>query len=118
MPLIIHEPSREKGEVSDLVVTTLDIPPTILYLFGLNPVGAFEGSSLLPLQDYPTQGVFGEAVDKHGSKEKGEEKEVHYYCEGDLKIIYRETNDSWELYDLKVDPEELNNIIQTSPFLG
>lgn len=115
VPLLIYEPSREKGKVSDLLVSTLDIPPTILYLFGLNPVDAFEGCSLLPLQGYPIKGSFGEAVDKHGSHEKGEEKEVHYYCEGDLKIIYCETDDSWELYDLNSDPQELNNIIQTSP---
>ena len=114
VPLIIYEPSREKGEVSDLVVSNLDIPPTIVYLFGLNPVDAFEGRPLLPLQDYPMKGVFGEAVDKHGSKEKGEEKEVHYYLEGDLKIIYCETDDSWELYDLKADPKEVKNIIETS----
>jgi len=115
VPLLIFEPEREIAEVSDLLVSTLDIPPTITYLFGLEPVDAFEGHSLLPLKDYPIKGVFGEAVDKHGSKEKGEEKEVHYYLEGNLKIIYRETDDSWELYDLKADPEEHNNIIETSP---
>jgi arylsulfatase A-like enzyme len=116
VPLLIYEPSREKGKVSDLLVSTLDIPPTILYLFGLNPVDAFEGCSLLPLQGYPIKGAFGEAVDKHGSHEKGEEKEVHYYCEGDLKIIYCETDDSWELYDLKADPKEVNNIVEASSF--
>jgi len=114
VPLLIYEPSRSSGEVSDLLVSTLDIPPTIIYLFGLNPVDAFEGHPLLPIQGYPIKGVFGEAVDKHESKEKGEEKEVHYYREGDLKIIYCETDDSWELYDLKADPKELTNIIETS----
>jgi len=116
VPLLIYEPARESVDVSDLLVSTLDIPPTILYLFGLDPVDTFEGTSLLPLQDYPIKGVFGEAVDKHGSHEKGEEKEVHYYLEGGLKIIYSETDDSWELYDLKSDPKELNNIIDTSSF--
>jgi len=77
-------------------------------------VDAFEGHPLIPLEDYPTRGVFGEAVDKHGSREKGEEKEVHYYLEGDLKIIYCGTDDSWELYDLKADPKELNNTIERS----
>jgi len=114
VPLIIYEPSREKAEVYDTLVSLLDIPPTIVYLFGLNQVDVFEGCSLLPLEDYPTKGVFGEAVDKHGSTEKGEEKEVHYYCEGDLKIIYRERDDSWELYDLNADPKEINNIVETS----
>jgi arylsulfatase A-like enzyme len=114
VPLLIFEPEREIAEVSDLLVSTLDIPPTITYLFGLDQVPAFQGHPLLPLKDYPARGVFGEAVDKHGSTEKGEEKEVHYYCEGDLKIIYHERNDSWELYDLKADPKEVNNIVETS----
>jgi arylsulfatase A-like enzyme len=94
-------------------VSTIDVSPTILYLFGLKHVEAFQGHSLLPLKDYPVKGVFGEALDKHGSQEKGEEKEVHYYREGDLKIIYHERDDSWELYDLKSDPKEQNNIIET-----
>jgi arylsulfatase A-like enzyme len=115
IPLILHDPGREKGDVCETLVSTLDVSPTIVYLFDLPPVKEFEGNSLLPLQDYPEKGVFGEAVDKHGSHEKEEEKETHYYREGDFKIIYRERNDSWELYDLKSDPEELNNIIGSSP---
>lgn len=115
VPLIIYEPPREKCEVCNTPVSTLDISPTIVYLFGLKPVEAFQGHSLLPLENYPIKGIFGEAVDKHGSHEKGEEKEVHYYREGDLKIIYQERDDSWELYDLKADPKELNNIVETSP---
>jgi len=113
VPLLIYEPARETADVSDILASTLDIPPTIIYLFGIEPVDAFKGHSLIPPHDYRAQGVFGEAVDKHGTKEKGEEKEVHYYLEGDLKIIYCETDDSWELYDLKEDPKELTNIIET-----
>ena len=113
IPLIIYEPSLEKGEVCDTLVSTLDVSPTIVYLLGLKPVEAFKGHPLLPLEDYPLRGVFGEAMDKHGSEEKGDENEIHYYREGDLKIIYRERGDVWELYDLKVDPEELNNIVET-----
>jgi len=115
VPLIIYEPGREKAEVCNTLVSTIDISPTILYLFGLKPVETFQGHSLLPLDNYPVKGVFGEAVDKHGSQEKGEEKEVHYYREKDLKIIYHERGDSWELYDLKADPLELKNIAETSP---
>jgi arylsulfatase A-like enzyme len=113
VPLIIYEPGREGAEVCNTLVSTIDVSPTILYLFGLKHVEAFQGHSLLPLKDYPVKGVFGEALDKHGSQEKGEEKEVHYYREGDLKIIYHERDDSWELYDLKSDPKEQNNIIET-----
>lgn len=115
VPLVIYEPNREIGEVCETLVSTLDIAPTILYLFGLNPYKGFQGHSLFPLKDYPIKGVFGEALDKHGSDEKGEEKEVHYYREGDFKIIYRERENAWELYDLATDPKEVNNILETSP---
>lgn len=115
VPLMIYEPQRQKGLVCDTLVTTLDISPTIVHLFGLDPVKAFEGSSLLPLEGYQEKGIFGEAVDKYKSFETGEEKEVHYYREGDLKIIYRERDDAWELYDLKSDPKETRNLIDTSP---
>lgn len=115
VPLVIHEPDRESGLVCDTLVSIIDIPPTIVQLFGLNRVEAFEGCSLFPSEEYPEKGVFGEAVDKHGSFEEGDEKEVHYYREGDLKIIYRERDDSWELYDLRSDPGEAHNIIETSP---
>jgi len=114
VPLIIFKPIREMGEVCDKLVSTIDISPTILYLFGLQPVEAFQGHSLFPLDRYPVKGVFGEAMDKHGSQEMGEEKEIHYYREDNLKIIYKERGDSWELYDLQADPRELNNIIATS----
>ena len=114
VPLIIYDPAQEKGEVCETLVSTIDVAPTIAHLFGVEPPKAFEGYSLLPLENYPVKGVFGEAVDKHGSDEKGEEKEVHYYREGDLKIIYREREDSWELYNLRDDPKEKNNIIETS----
>lgn len=115
VPLMIYDASREKEEVCDIVVSTIDLAPTIVHLFGLEQVDAFEGHSLFPLEGYPAEGVFGEAVDKQGSKEKGDEREVHYYCEGDLKIMYRETDDSWELYNLRKDPKEVNNIADKSP---
>ena len=114
VPLIIYEPMREKCEVCDTLVSTLDVSPTILYLFSLKPVVTFQGHSLFPLKDYHVKGVFGEAVDKHGSQEKGEEKEVHYYREGDLKLIYRERGEAWEFYDLQADPSELDNIVERS----
>lgn len=115
VPLIIYEPGRELGINYDNLVSTIDIPPTILYIFGLNPVKDFQGVSLLPLQSYPVKGVFGEAMDKYGSHEKGEEREIHYYREGDLKIIYKERDDYWEFYDLKSDPMERNNIFSIHP---
>jgi len=113
-PLIIYDHSLEEGIVSDTVVSNVDIPPTIVHLLGLEPVNAFQGHALLPLERYPERGVFGDAIDKHSSTEKGATEAVFFYRDGDLKLIYNQKNDSWELYDLKEDPKETVNIYQRS----
>jgi len=115
IPLIIFEPSRKKPEVCNKLVSNIDISPTIVRFFGLQPVERFEGRSLLPPEEYPVKGCYGEAIDIEESQKHGEIKEVHYYREGDLKIIFRETDNSWELYDVGTDAGELNNLIDGSP---
>ena len=113
VPLIIY--GTDEAGVCDTLVSNIDIPPTIIHLFGLKPVENFKGHSLLPLKDYPEGGVYGEAIDQH-SKQGGDlDKDIYFYREKDLKIIYRANLDRWEMYDLKEDPKELNNIVDTSP---
>ena len=41
-------------------------------------------------------------------------RDIYYYRENDLKVIYRANLDSWELYDLKEDPKESINLIAGS----
>jgi len=113
-PLLIYRYNRTQGEVCDNLVSNIDIPPTILYLFGLEPFEKFRGHSMLPLKSYPQNGVFGEAIGKTSNHEKETDKPIYFYQENDLKIIYREDNKSWEMYDLNRDSQELNNLIDTS----
>jgi len=115
IPLLIYDPNKDKGEVCDTLVSNVDIPPTIIHLFGLEPVPGFEGHSLLPLKDYPQKGVFGEAIDQHSQRGGDINRDVYFYREQDLKVIYRANLATWEMYDLKEDPGELNNIVDTSP---
>lgn len=115
VPLIIFDPSLTKGQVSETLVSNIDVPPTIAHLFGLEPVKTFAGHSLLPIEDYPVKGIYGEAKEKRGAHEKEDAKALYYYREDNLKIIYHEENDFWEVYDLKEDPGELKNIVDTSP---
>jgi len=115
VPLLIYEQSRSETLVAEHVVSTLDIAPTILHSLGLRPAPAFQGRPLLPLQNYASDGAFGECYDKHGSTEKGAEKEVHYYRSERFKIIYRQRTETWELYDLRSDPHERTNLADASP---
>ncbi len=115
MPLLIYDSNKDKREVCDTLVSNVDIPPTIIHLFGLEPVENFVGHSLLPLKNYQQKGCFGEAIDQHSQRGGDIERDVYFYREQDLKVIYRANLDSWEMYDLKEDPRELNNIVDTSP---
>jgi len=113
-PLIIYFNDCTHGEACDNLVSNIDISPTILYLFGLEPFEKFRGYSMLPLKNYPQKGVFGEAIGKTSNHEKETDKPIYFYQENDLKIIYREANQSWEMYNLQEDPQELNNLIDIS----
>lgn len=114
VPLLIFDPERNISQVSYPLVSTLDIAPTIVSLFGLPPGESFSGKPILPLNPGSGRGILGEALDKHGSNEQGAEKEVHFYRQENYKIIYREKDDSWELYDLSADPGETVNLNSTS----
>ncbi len=114
VPFFIYDYTRDKVEVCDTVVSNIDIPPTIVQLFGLQSEGNFRGSSVLPLNDYPEKGCFGVAIGKTSAHEKETDKPIYYYREKNLKIIYKEEGDIWELYDLNEDPGEINNIIDSS----
>ena len=113
MPLLIY--GTGKSGTCDTLVSNVDTPPTIIHLFGLEPIKSFEGHSLLPLEDYPEKGCFGEAIDQRSQRGGDIEKDSYFYREKDLKVIYRANIDAWEMYDLREDPKELNNIVDTSP---
>ena len=113
-PLLIVEPDRTGALTCDNLVSNIDIPPTIVNLFGINPVSGFKGHSLLPIDNYPQQGVFGEAINQHTQKGGNIDQDSYFYREQDVKIIYHAENNAWEMYDLINDPEEKINIINSS----
>ena len=115
VPLFIYDSAREEEWLYDNPVSNIDISPTIARLFGFESVKGWHGASLLPLDGHPEKGCFGEAIDKSGHREKDTDRPVYFYREKDIKIIYRECSETWELYDIRQDPDEWNNIIDTSP---
>ncbi len=110
-PLLVRLPGGKKGDVAQLV-QNIDYGPTFLELAGVEVPEEMHGESFLPLlkgektewrdalyyhfYEYPAE----HAVKRHYGVRDNRYKLIHFY--NDI--------DSWELYDLKNDPNELNNL--------
>ena len=121
-PLVIHWPKgiKAKGELDDTVGHVIDLVPTILNVTGLDAqpatqgdvatdqdVPQFPGNNLLPAWQHRTP------VDR---------KFLWWSHEGnrairidDWKLVAAGEKGAWELYDLKTDRTETNNLAQQFP---
>lgn len=120
-PLIIRYPGKIKaGSVCDALVQNIDYAPTYLDLAGIEKPDFMEGTSLAPLfggtvpadwreylyyhyYDYPAIHM----VRRHDGVRDKQYKLIHFYGEKDK---FRDAINCNELYDLKADPNELNNL--------
>jgi arylsulfatase A-like enzyme len=142
IPLIILWPKKLKHAVINRYVQQVDIMPTILDFLGLPVPDGLQGNSLLPLMEdkslgnlrsvpaYPKQEtVFCETV-LGGYQSTKEMEKIRLRCIriDRWKLIHtnnalddlrkeglNDDKDTFELYDLKSDPGEENNIVKKHP---
>lgn len=113
-PLLIRWPNEIKaGTTSEELVQNLDYAQTFLEAAGVKPPADMQGESLIPLlkgdtanwnrksvyyhyYEYPAE----HAVKRHYGISTKRYKLIHFYYD----------IDEWELYDLKKDPHEMNNV--------
>jgi arylsulfatase A-like enzyme len=106
VPLIFYIPSRiQKPTIISQQVGTIDIMPTILDLLDIPAPPLIQGKSLVPL-------ISGISADEERYIFGGQGSFVRTT---DWKLIYNKETNSYELYDLKSDPYEQNNLIDTQP---
>ncbi|WP_316840219.1 sulfatase [Pedobacter gandavensis] len=111
-PMVMRYPGVIKpGSVSKDFVMNLDIAPTMLDAAGIAIPKDIQGKSMLPqLKD---KKVAGRKVMFYHYYENGEHSVSPHFGIRDsrYKLIrfYKRVN-SWELFDLKTDPNELNNL--------
>jgi len=98
-------------------VRTIDFLPTILELFEI-PIDEdfkkFDGRSLVPIIDgekIDEDFAFSETGNPQNDSAPPKEPNVKSIRTSEWKLIFNEYNDTKELYNLSVDPDENNNLI-------
>ena len=111
VPLVIVPPGGVAApRVDDHLVGNIDIAPTIADILGARPDFPLDGQSLVPIVEQPTAS-WRDAVVIEIAKEDKEEQSYQFsgVVTGNTKYV-RYPSGEEELYDLNVDPYELNNV--------
>ncbi len=94
-----------RGKEIDTWISSIDLGPTILDLFGLPTPGEFMGQSLLPL----IGGLDVELTRPILSNTRIPVNKTALYKQP-FKLIVNNRNDVAEVYNLETDPDERNNL--------
>lgn len=138
MPLIIRYPKAIKaGSTSNAIAMNVDFAPTILDFAGVkvNSTGVkvnstdtevnfgMQGKSLKPIltNEGNTPADWRKAAYYHYYEYPAEHSVKRHYGirTADFKLIHFYNDvDEWEMYDMKKDPDELNNVFGKAEYAG
>lgn len=113
--LIIHIPGNESKIISKQC-RTIDIFPTIIELLGITEaknIDKIQGENLIKLIDVNSENereVFVETGGLYGPWPSPKKHNVFCIRKNNKKLIFNDTPQTWEFYDLESDPEEKENI--------
>ena len=113
MPFVISFPGMIKpSSVNDDMILNVDFAPTLLELAGAKIPADMQGRSLVPLLRGKTPSNWRTSMYyRYYHYPQHHRVQPHYGVRTERhKLIYFDKLDEWELYDLKKDPHETNNI--------
>ncbi len=115
-PLIAHWPAgiKAKNELRTTPGHVVDIVPTLLDLAGLPPVTQFRGETLPPAPGRSLVPAFASDVSIERDSIWWLHEGNRAVRVGDWKLVAAK-GQPWELYDLKVDRAEQNNLASNMP---
>jgi len=112
-PLLIRLPSKLRKNTIDKLVQNIDYAPTILDLAGARIPEDMQGRSLVPLLERKDETNWRKSVYYHYYEYPGPHSVKRHYgvrTERYKLIHFYFDIDQWELYDLKKDLLEINNL--------
>lgn len=111
-PLLVYLPGGKHGDIPEMV-QNIDYAPTILDLAGVKVPSDIQGVSFLPLLEGKKVKNWRKSLYYHYYEYPAEHSVCRHYgvrtARYSLIHFYNDIN-TWELYDLKKDPEEMHNI--------
>jgi arylsulfatase A-like enzyme len=120
IPLIIKEPDQVEGRIIDDLVEQIDIPATILGLANIPVPSWIEGRSLLPLlrdKELPAKTAISVSLMQNSRTDPITIGTIAVW-QDDYKLIHFLDNGRTLLFNLKKDPDELNNLFDKDPGTG
>jgi arylsulfatase A-like enzyme len=121
IPLVIKEPGQLAARIIHDIVEQVDIPATILDLAGIPVPAWMEGRSLVPLmrgEKLSPRPVFSMYYQTNPSRGHEITKGLIATWEGDYKLIHNLEDGKSLLFNLRNDPEEMNNLIESETEVG
>ncbi len=126
VPMIVHWPAgidaAQRGTKRDQFINVADIVPTIYSLLGVTPPATYRGIEQLPVTGHPFDHVFADPDAPAGNTlqyfEMGGSRAL---VSGTWKAVQKHTpgadydTETWELYDLSVDPSECHDLAEADP---
>ncbi|MHA4846396.1 arylsulfatase [Flavitalea antarctica] len=123
-PLIVHYPAMikkariEKEDVGHVI----DIMPTLLDVAGAKYPKSYKENKIIPVQGSSLLPIFTKTEPGKQTESKVLDRTLFWEHEGNRavrdghwKLVSTYPADNWELYDLKNDPTELNDLANTQP---
>ncbi|CAA6676290.1 MULTISPECIES: sulfatase [unclassified Lentimonas] len=114
VPTFVNWPGKVTARRSSTTVTAVDFFPTLMDIAGIDYDGLLDGESFAPLftaedETLQERSHFWHIASqyKHGA--------CSVVRKGNYKLIQFLKDGSVELYDLKADPKESKNLVQTKP---
>jgi arylsulfatase A-like enzyme len=122
MPLLVRFPRQIKpGSINGDIAVNIDFAPTFLDFAGVPIPADMQGRTLKPLLRGKTPADWRKSMYYHYYEYPGWHMVKRHYgirTQRYKLIHFYHDIDAWELYDLQIDPRELNNLYDVPAYAG